>query len=155
MMADDTLPLSPHALATAIGAVPAVEAEDGFLLLMLREFRQADAPPAFALMQQHLLRDAHRMGRHGVSFHLTFRPEVMAFLSTIVGRPALHDAEGKAQRNPAWPFLAWRSGPRDWPSGEHTVEWWAKVSFPHAAAWHAFRARYAERLAGRLEAGAA
>lgn len=141
----------PHGEPAAIHAVPAELGPSGFRLLALREFREA-GPPAFALVEQHLLRAPHRLNRHGVSFALTFRPEVMAALSALIGRPCVRDGAGRPARNPLWPGLGWQSAPRTWADGTRTVEWCANVHFPDAAAWSAFRARFALRLAGWPEA---
>lgn len=143
-----------HAEAVAIHAVPAALEPSGFRLLVLREFPMAEGPPAFALIDQHLLRAPHRLARHGVSFALTFRPEVMADLSAAIGRPCVRDGAGRAARNPRWPCFGWSRAPRSWSDGTDTVEWWARVDFADPAAWSAFRTRFTERLAGRLEARA-
>lgn len=149
----DALPPSPHAGPDAIHAVPALLGPSGFRLLLMREFR-GEGPPAFALIDQHLLRAPHRLNRHGLSFALTFRPEVMAALADDIGRPSVRDGAGRPARNPLWPGLGWRSAPRMWADGTGTVEWFADVHFPDAAAWAAFRDRFAGRLAGRADAPA-
>ncbi|WP_454917515.1 hypothetical protein [Xanthobacter sediminis] len=146
-MIDGRAPLSPHAEPAAIHAVPALPGPSGFRLLLLREFR-GEGPPAFALIDQHLLRAPHRLNRHGISFALTFRPEVMAALADMVGRPSVRDEAGRAARNPLWPGCGWWSAPRAWADGTGTVEWFATVRFPDAATWAAFRTRFAGRLAG-------
>lgn len=146
----DARSAASHQEPTAIHAVPAELRPAGFRVLLLREFR-IDGPPGFALVEQHLLRLPHRLNRHGVSFALTFRPEVMAGLSADIGRPSARDGAGRVARNPRWPTFGWCSRPRSWPDGTTTVEWLAEVAFPGAEDWAAFCARFAERLAGRLE----
>ena len=94
----------------------------GFRLLTLREFRNAAAPPAFAWIEQRLLRAPQRLTRHGVFFANTFRPEIMAWLGQQLGRPSMHSESGPAQRNPRWPAMAWHSADRAWPDGARTVE---------------------------------
>lgn len=140
-----------HEEPTAIHAMPAELNDSGFRLLVVREFRSPDAPPAFALVGQYLLRTPQRLNRHGISFALTFRPEVMAALSEDLGRPSLRQDEGPARRNPRWPVLTWSSVPRLWADGTTTIEWCADAAFPEPAAWALFRARFADRLDGRLE----
>lgn len=146
-----TAPL-PHAEPIAIHAVPAELSERGFRLLALREFLAEDAPPAFALIEQHLLRAPQRLNRHGVSFALTFRPEIIAALSQAIGRPSQRDEEGRAIRNAHWPQFGWSPRPTLWPDGTRTRDWWAEISFPLPATWAVFQSRWAERLAGRIEA---
>src|SRR5271170_4473455 len=75
--------------ATAVHAVPAQWLECGFRLLVLRELRAENEPPAFAWIEQHLLRTPQRLTRHGLFFGLAFRPEIMAWLSEHLGRPSL------------------------------------------------------------------
>jgi len=58
--------------ATAVDAVPAISLDCGFRLLVLRQFQVEGAPPAFALIEQRLLRAPQRFGRHGISFANTF-----------------------------------------------------------------------------------
>ncbi|MFG1419468.1 hypothetical protein V5F38_18710 [Xanthobacter sp. V0B-10] len=144
-----------HETPTAVHAVPAAAGPSGFRLLVMREFRAPDGPPGFALMEQYLLRAPHRLNRHGIAFALTFRPEVMAGLSEAIGRSAVRDEAGRAGRNPRWPHLRWHAEPRRWADGTDTVEWWAQVDFPDAAAWAAFRARFAGRLDGAAPAAPA
>lgn len=146
----DAVLLASHQEPAAIHAVPAELAPSGFRVLVLREFRE-DGPPAFAVMEQYLLRPPHRLNRHGVSFALTFQAEVMAGLLEDIGRPSARDGEGRVVRNARWPGFRWRSLPRAWSDGAATVEWWAEVAFPQVEDWAGFRARFAERLAGRLE----
>ena len=67
--------------ATAVHAVPAQWLECGFRLLILRELRTENEPPAFAWIEQHLLRTPQRLTRHGLFFGMAFRPEIMAWLS--------------------------------------------------------------------------
>ncbi|MFG1395037.1 hypothetical protein [Xanthobacter agilis] len=137
-----------HAEPTAIHAVPAQLGASGFRLLLLREFR-GEGPPGFALIDQHLLRAPHRLHRHGVSFALTFRPEVMAGLAEAIGRLSMREGVGPAVRNPRWPAFGWWRTPRTWADGTDTVEWFADVHFADAAAWVLFRTQFAEGLAGR------
>jgi hypothetical protein len=135
-----------HAEATAIHAVPAERGQRGFRLLVLRELRSEDAPPAFALIAQEILREPQRRNRHGVSFAATFRPEIMDWLITNLGRPSQRDAEGTAWRNPRWPLMTWHSEERAWPDGMVTIEWSVDVAFADEAAWSAFAACWQDRL---------
>jgi hypothetical protein len=142
-----------HQEATAIHAVPAVRTERGFRLLVLREFRAADAPPAFALIGQEILRSPERRNRHGVSFALAFRPDIMDWLIATLGRPSQREGNGDAQRNPRWPKFAWHCEDRTWPDGIATIEWYADVAFQDDAAWSAFAAHWSARLDGISEGG--
>lgn len=138
-----------HAEATAIHPVPAVLEPQGFRLLVMRELQlEEGAPPAFALMEQGLLRLPHRLNRHSLFFANTFRPEIFAWLSAELGRPSQRDGAGLARRNPRWPALAWHRAPRAWPDGAASVEWSVSVHFPEAACWSAFRTRWQARLDG-------
>jgi len=78
-----TAPLQP----TAIHAIPAELCDCGFRLLMMRQFNAGAVPPAFAIIDQRLMRMPERRGRHGVSFAATFLPEVMSWLIDHLGRP--------------------------------------------------------------------
>jgi hypothetical protein len=144
-----TAPLQP----TAIHAVPAEICECGFRLLMIRQFNVGAVPPAFAIIDQRVMRMPQRLGRHGVSFAATFLPEVMSWLIDHLGRPSLHDETGRSYRNPRWPVVCWHDQERYWPSGAVTVEWFAEVAFQDHASWMAFRTHWQERLLG-TEAGA-
>ncbi|HTV33041.1 MAG TPA: hypothetical protein VME69_08050 [Methylocella sp.] len=137
--------------ATSIDAVPAEELERGFRLLILRQFQIDDEPPAFALIEQHVLRSPQRLSRHGLSFSATFLPEIMAWLIEFLGRPTLHDADGKPCRNALWPALTWQCEDRSWQDGSCTVEWFIHVVFPEEAAWAAFQRHWHQRLLGELE----
>lgn len=128
--------------------MPAQLLERGFRLLALRQVHAEGAPPAFALIDQRILRRPERLSRHAVFFAGTFLPEIMAWLGEHLGRPAQHDADGKAQRNPRWPALSWRSGERSWPDGTRTTEWLVEAAFQDAASWAAFRERWSARLDG-------
>jgi len=135
-------PLQP----TAIHAVPAELLDCGFRILMIRQFNSGAVPPAFAIIDQSLMRMPQRLGRHGVSFAATFLPEVMSWLIGHLGRPSLHDASGRSYRNPRWPVVCWHDEELTWPSGAHTVEWYAEVAFQDAASWMAFQAHWQDRL---------
>ncbi|WP_238121714.1 MULTISPECIES: hypothetical protein [unclassified Xanthobacter] len=143
-----TLSAPAHTDATAIHAVPARLRPWGFEVLVLREFRPADAPPAFARIEQHLLRAPERLNRHGVSFALALRPEIVSALTGLVGRPSQRDAADRPIRNPLWPALTWQARPYDWPDGTRTTEWWAQARFPTFAPWDALRRQFAPALAG-------
>ena len=115
--------------ATAVHAVPAQWLECGFRLLILRELRTENEPPAFAWIEQHLLRTPQRLTRHGLFFGMAFRPEIMAWLSEHLGRPSLREGTGKPSRNPLWPNSGWYGEPRLWPGDIHTIEWFVDVAF--------------------------
>ncbi|WP_316175853.1 hypothetical protein [Bradyrhizobium sp. SZCCHNRI1073] len=140
-----TAPLQP----TAIHAVPAELCGCGFRLLMIRQFNVGAVPPAFAIIDQRVMRMPQRLGRHGVSFAATFLPEVMSWLINHLGRPSLHDETGRSYRNPRWPVVCWHDQERYWPSGAVTVEWFAEVAFQDHASWMAFRTHWHESLTGR------
>ncbi|MGA7808028.1 hypothetical protein [Bradyrhizobium sp.] len=142
--------MDTHSHATAIRAVPAQWLDCGFRLLVMRQYHADGAPPAFALIEQRLLRTPQRFGRHGLSFANTFLPEVMAWLSDHLGRPSLHDDSRRPSRNPRWPVLRWQSEDRLWPDGMRTTEWFAEVDFRDAAAWVAFAERWHDRLRGGI-----
>jgi hypothetical protein len=137
--------------ATAVHAVPARWLECGFRLLVLRELRTENEPPAFAWIEQHLLRTPQRLTRHGLFFGLAFRPEIMAWLSEHLGRPSLREGTGKPHRNSRWPISAWHSEPRLWPGGTQTIEWFVDVVFQDQASWTAFRQRWHGRLMGKVD----
>ena len=134
--------------ATAIDAVPAARLDCGFRLLVLRQFQIEGAPPAFALIEQRLLRAPQRLHRHGLSFANTFLPDIVAWLSQDLGRPSLRDATGPPRRNPRWPLLRWHGEDRLWPDGMRTIEWFVDVSFQDTRSWAAFQERWQEQLAG-------
>ncbi|SMX60253.1 conserved protein of unknown function [Bradyrhizobium sp. ORS 285] len=140
-----TAPLQP----TAIHAVPAELCDCGFRVLMIRQFNVGAVPPAFAIIDQRIMRMPQRLGRHGVSFAATFLPEVMSWLIEHLGRPSLHDETGRSYRNPRWPVVCWHDRERYWPSGAVTVEWSAEVAFQDHASWMAFRTHWSESLMGR------
>jgi hypothetical protein len=140
--------LDPQPEATAIDAVPARWLDCGFRLLVLRQFHSAGAPPAFAVIEQRLLRAPQRLSRHGLSFAKTFLPEVMAWLLDQLGRPSQRAAAGPARRNPRWPALGWHGEARLWPDGTRTTEWFVDVRFQELATWTAFQAHWQQRLTG-------
>jgi len=118
---------------------------------MLREFRLPDQPPSIAWIQQYVLRDAHRIQRHGIFFGSTFLPEIMQWVSELLGRPSLHPDDypvSPAFRNPAWPVFSWHKEKRLWPDGNETTEWFADITFADEASLAAFTARWSERLKG-------
>jgi hypothetical protein len=133
---------------SAISAVPARDLPDGVRLLFLREFRAAEAPPAFAYIDQQLLRAPGRAIRHGMFFAPAFRAEVMDWLISRLGRPSLREGAGAPGRNPRWPTLAWHGAERHWPDGSRTVEWSVDIVFPEAQCAAAFRAQWRGRLDG-------
>lgn len=137
--------------SACVHAVPSQWLAQGFRLLTLREFRNATAPPAFAWIEQRLLRAPQRLGRHGVFFANTFRPEIMAWLSQKLGRPSIRTDAGQAHRNALWPAMRWHGEDRVWPDGARTVEWFVDVTFPHQASWTAFQQRWRARLKGEDE----
>ncbi len=138
--------------ATAINAVPAQLQPRGFRLLVMREFRSGDTPPAFAYIAQTMLRRPERGSRHGVSFSHAFRPDIMDWLIARLGRPSQRDPAGVPRRNPRWPQLAWHAEPRTWADGAKTVEWFADVEFTDDATWHTFANEWKARLEGESEA---
>jgi hypothetical protein len=125
--------------------------ERGFRLLILRELHTTKKPPAFAWIEQHLLRTPQRLSRHGLYFAGTFRPEIMAWLSEHLGRPSIRESAGQPSRNALWPDLMWHSEKRLWPDGIHTTEWFVDVIFPNEASWSAFQQHWLERLMGSDE----
>lgn len=108
--------------STCVHAVPSQQLPRGFRLLTLREFRNVTTPPAFAWVEQRLLRTPQRLGRHGLFFANTFRPEIMAWLSQLLGRPSVRTDAGQGRRNALWPAMAWHGEDRVWPDGARTVE---------------------------------
>jgi len=135
--------------ATAVDAVPARWLDCGFRLLVLRQFHSVGAPPAFAVIEQRLLRTPQRFSRHGLSFAKTFLPEVMEWLSEQLGRPSLRAAAGPARRNPRWPAVGWHGEDRLWPDGTRTTEWFVDVRFQDMATWTAFQRHWHQRLTGK------
>ncbi len=132
-----------------IRAVPAQISDRGFRILLLREFRETDQPPSLAWIQQYVLRDAHRIQRHGIFFGCTFLPDITQWLSELLGRPSLHPPDypaTRAYRNPAWPSLLWHHDNRTWETGIKTVEWHADVSFIDQTSFEAFMTRWGNRL---------
>lgn len=140
-----------HQEATAIHPVPVERFDRGFRLVVLREFRSETAPPAFALIEQHFLRSPERRNRHGVSFAVTFRPEIMDWLIADLGRPSQRTGDGPSQRNPRWPTLQWLCRERDWPDGLRSLEWLTEVTFADEASWLAFAQRWQRRLDGEYD----
>ncbi len=137
--------------SACVRAVPSQWFAQGFRLLTLREFRNVAAPPAFAWIEQRLLRAPQRLGRHGLFFANTFRPEIMAWLSQQLGRPSIRTDAGQAHRNALWPAMAWHCEDRVWPDGARTVEWFVDVMFPLQASWTAFQQQWRARLIGEDE----
>lgn len=137
---------TPPPASACIQAVPAQALAQGFRLLTLREFRNHAAPPSFAWIEQRLLRAPQRLGRHGVFFANTFRPEIMDWLSRQLGRPSVRGDAGTAERNALWPTMTWHAQDRAWPDGTRTVEWFVDVVFPQPASWTAFEQRWRGRL---------
>lgn len=134
---------------TAISAVPAETISGGFRVLVMRELVLDDGPPAYAVIDQPLVRAPPRSIRHGVAFALAFSPAVMAWLTEALGRPAWRDGSGTPQRNPRWPALSWHRAPRRWPGGTSTTEWSADLVFPQAADRAAFASAFSDALAGQ------
>jgi hypothetical protein len=141
--------------ATFIHAVPFQTLERGFRLLTLRQFRNGNAPPTFAWIEQRLLRTPHRVGRHGLFFANTFRPEIMDWLSRELGRPSVRTDADRARRNERWPEMTWHGEDRVWPDGIETVEWFVDVVFPQESSWTAFEQQWRRRLKGEDEAAEA
>lgn len=137
--------------SACVDAVPSQWLAQGFRLLTLREFRDAAAPPAFAWIEQRLLRAPQRLGRHGLFFANTFRPEIMTWLSRQLGRPSIRTDAGRAHRNRLWPAMTWHHEDRVWPDGARTVEWFVDVTFPHQRSWTAFQLQWRARLMGEDE----
>lgn len=137
--------------STCVHAVPSQWLTQGFRLLTLREFRNVAAPPAFAWIEQRLLRAPQRLGRHGLFFANTFRPEIMAWLSQQLGRPSIRTEAGQTHRNALWPAITWHGEDRAWPDGARTFEWFADVTFPQLASWTAFQQQWRSRLMGEDE----
>jgi hypothetical protein len=119
-----------HAEPTAVHAVPVAATSHGLRLLVLRQFEVENVPPAFAFIDQPLLRAPGRGTRHGVFFAPAFLPEVMDWLIALLGRPSRRDPAGAPMRNPRWPSLSWGGEPRLWPDGTSTVEWFVDIAFP-------------------------
>lgn len=134
--------------ATRVQAVPSQYLDQGFRLLTLREFRNENAPSAFAWIEQRLLRMPQRLGRHGLFFANTFRPEIMAWLTQELGRPSIRTETSQTCRNTLWPTLQWFSKECAWPDGARTVEWFVDIVFPHKASWTAFERRWRRELMG-------
>ncbi len=143
-----------HQEATAIYAAPAERIACGFRLLVMREFRAGDTPPAFAVIAQQILRSPERRNRHGVSFAAAFRPEIMDWLITELGRPAQRQAGAEARRNPRWPALSWHSEDCVWPDGIATIEWHVDIVFADEASCAAFETRWQGRLSAESEQAA-
>lgn len=138
-----------HEQAGDIRAVPAQILDRGFRLLVLREFRETDKPPSLAVIRQSVLRDVHRIERHGVFFGCAFLPDIMQWLCELLGRPSLHPPDypaSPAYRNPAWPSFRWRQENRLWNDGVQTIEWHVDVIFADEASFEAFMARWRDRL---------
>jgi len=140
-----------HESSGDVRAVPAQSLDRGFRLLVLREFRAPDQPPSLAWIQQYVLRDVHRVQRHGIFFGATFLPDIMQWVSEQLGKPSLHPADypaSPAYRNPAWPLFSWHKEERFWDDGLQTTEWFTDVTFVDEASFAAFLARWTERLKG-------
>jgi hypothetical protein len=131
-----------HQDPTAIHAVPTQDSPQGLRLLVLRQFQEPGTPPAFAFIDQHLLRTPGRSTRHGLFFAPAFRVETMDWLIARLGRPSLRSGNGPAARNPRWPVLNWTSAARHWPDGTRTIEWTIDIAFPEADFAAAFRDRW-------------
>jgi hypothetical protein len=144
---------APQHEAAAIQAVPAQYLERGFRVLVLREHHTDEEPPAFAWMEQRLLRTPQRLTRHGIYFGRAFLPEITAWLIEHVGRPSLREGSEKPYRNSLWPVSTWHSEPRLWPDGTRTTEWFVDITFRDRASWIAFRERWHDRLMGDVESG--
>jgi hypothetical protein len=137
--------------ATSVHAVPAQWLERGFRLLILRELHTEKEPPAFAWIEQHLLRTPQRLTRHGLFFGRAFLPEIMAWLIEHLGR-ASRERAGRPHRNALWPMLSWYGERRLWPDGIRTTEWFVDVIFQDEGSWTAFQRRWHGRLMGNTEA---
>jgi hypothetical protein len=137
--------------SACVHAVPSLRLAQGFRLLTLREFQNVTAPPAFAWLEQRVLRVPQRLGRHGLFFANTFRPEIMAWLSRQLGRPSIRADAGPAHRNALWPVMTWHGEERVWPDGARTVEWFVDVTFSHKASWTALQQQWCARLKGEDE----
>lgn len=140
-----------HAEATAVHALPAEIFDGGFRLLLLRQFDEDGAPPAFAFIDQFFMRAPQRISRHGVGFAAAFLPEIVAWLSARLGRPSLRDEDQKPFRNPRWPQHIWRAEARVWPDGTRSIEWSVEVIFRDLSVWPAFEKDWRARLQGRIE----
>jgi hypothetical protein len=140
--------------ATDIRAVSVVRLDCGFRLLVLRQYHIEGAPPAFALIEQRLLRTPQRFGRHGLFFANTFLPDVTAWLSEHLGRPSLRGPTEQPQRNPRWPIMKWHAEDRAWPDGTDTTEWFVDVTFHDLSSWRAFLQRWHAQLLGEIESDA-
>lgn len=132
--------MSAEEIATDISARPAMLLQNGFQLLALRQFTRAAAPPAFAFIDQSILRRPDRVSRHGASFDIAFLPEIMAWLIEAAGAPT--------RRNPRWPVTSWRAAERLWPDGAATIEWCAEIIFLEIEMWRVFAETWRERLQG-------
>ncbi|MFG1347451.1 hypothetical protein V5F59_21370 [Xanthobacter autotrophicus DSM 431] len=142
MKAPAPSPASAPAECLAVRAVAATPLPQGFRVLVMREFLSDDGPSAFAVIEQQVLRAPPRPLRHGLAFALAFRPEVVAWLSFHLGKPAARGPQGAAVRNPLWPALAWDKAPRTWPDGTRTIEWSADIRFPADAPHLAFARQF-------------
>ena len=145
--------MTPHKEPTEIHVIPAEHRPQGLRILALRQFRDAGAPPALAIIDQHILRKPVRNIRQGVFFAATFRPEIMDWLISQLGYPSLHDETGKPSRNPRWPALTWQSEEELWPDGTGTTEWYVDIAFADDGMAALFRQQWRERLEGRMEPG--
>ena len=145
--------MAAHCEPTEIHAIPAETGPQGIRLLVLREFRKADVPPAFAFIRQGILREPVRSIRHGTFFAAAFRPEVIEWLISRIGRPSLRDGTGKTVSNPRWPTLGWHGTDRLWPDGTRTTEWHIEISFQESGISDQFRKQWRHRLDGRMEQG--
>lgn len=141
-----------HHVPTEIGAVAAETTAEGFRVLVMRELRTTGTPPAFAIIEQRIIRSPERRNRHGISFALAFRPEIMEWLITAIGRPGQRGASGEPLANPLWPRLSWHEAQRTWPDGICTIEWSVDISFQDELSRAAFAEAWRERLSGSEEA---
>ena len=133
-----------------INPVAALWKPKGFELLVLRCFHNGAGPPSFAWIDQRIFRSPERLSRHGLYFGCAFRPEVMSWLISRLGRPALSGG-ARSQRNPDWPSVDWRGADRLWPNELRTTEWFAEATFATEEAAQAFRDHWGDRLSGKID----
>lgn len=138
--------MTGHREPTEVHAVAAETTAQGFRILVMRELRSATVPPAYAIIDQRIIRSPERRNRHGISFALAFRPDVMAWLITALGRPGQRDTSGAPVVNPLWPRLSWHEEHRSWPDGVCTIEWSVDINFHDEAPRAAFAEAWREQL---------
>jgi hypothetical protein len=143
--------MDAYSPATAVRAAPAIWLDCGCRFLVLRQHHKDGAPPAFAWIEQRLLRPPQRLSRHGAFFAIAFLPEIMAWLGAYLGRPSLRSMADRPQRNPRWPVMTWHGADRVWPNGMRTTEWFVDITFHDESSWAAFQERWRERLQGEIE----